>query len=62
MSKTSEDIPEIPDALFDTEVSEEETDLTNDKGKIHKVMVPKINVCPYACVGCDQYIDHIDEN
>jgi hypothetical protein len=60
-SESSEEVPEIPDTLFETEISEEETEITDDKGNVHKVMVPKIKVCPYACVGCDKYRDHLDD-
>jgi hypothetical protein len=34
--------PEIPETLFDEEISEEETTITDDKGGIHKVIVSKI--------------------
>jgi hypothetical protein len=30
-----EEEPEIPDTLFDMEISEEETTITDDKGDIH---------------------------
>jgi hypothetical protein len=58
---TDEEVPEIPDTLFETEISEEETEIKDDKGNVHKVMVPKIKVCPYSCIGCDKYRDHLDE-
>jgi hypothetical protein len=33
---------EIPDTLFNEEISEEETMIMDDKGGIHEAIVPKI--------------------
>jgi hypothetical protein len=56
-----EHVPEIPDTLFEEVVSEEETEITDYKGEVYTVMVPKIKLCPYACMGCDKYQDRLVE-
>jgi hypothetical protein len=52
-----DDVPEIPETLLDEVPSEEETEITNDKGEIYTASVPKIKVRPYVCMGFDQYRD-----
>jgi hypothetical protein len=41
--------------------SKEEVEITDEKGNEYKVTVPKIKVCPYPCVGCEQYRSIVDQ-